>query len=154
MAKSILSEQIKLILEPILDKYCYEINDEMTRTDIFSEIKKKLYCHTLFGNDAYKTSCVCDYDEDRKELTCKIKLVPCLEEDWKFAKPMSKRERPGKMLLGLRLRAELTQKEFANKVKLSVKTISKMERNKQEITSEQAEIFAKILKTTKDDFLS
>lgn len=67
---------------------------------------------------------------------------------------MSKRERPGKMLLGLRLRAELTQKEFANKVNLSVKTISKMERNKQEITSEQAEIFAKILKTTKDDFLS
>jgi len=152
MAKSILSEQLELIIQPIIEKYYFEINDEYTRMQINKEIERKIKCNTSFGNDAYKVTCKCDITS--KGFTCNVKVIPLLEENWQISKPLSPRERPGKILTALRLRAEMTQKELAEKVGLSVQTISKMEQNKQEITPEQAKIFAKLLASSEEYFVN
>jgi transcriptional regulator with XRE-family HTH domain len=68
-------------------------------------------------------------------------------------KPMSKEEKPGKMLKGLRLRAELSQKDLADKLNVDVSDIISYENNEVKIPKSKAKVLANILETVEDDFL-
>lgn len=67
--------------------------------------------------------------------------------------PMSKSTRPGQMLKGMRLRAELTQLELAKKIEVPQAHISQYERNVRKIPIQKARMLAGVLETKMDDFL-
>ena len=67
---------------------------------------------------------------------------------------MSRATRPGRMLKGLRLRADITQKELAKEIGVPQGHISQYERNDRKIPYQKAVALAEILETSVDDFLS
>jgi len=67
--------------------------------------------------------------------------------------PMPEEERPGRMLRGLRLRAELTQKELAEAIGVPQSHVSEYEKNKRTIPRGKAKALAKVLKTVPANFL-
>jgi len=74
-------------------------------------------------------------------------------EDLVLAAPIAERERNGRMLLGARLRAGLTQKELAKAIGVPQSHISEYERNKRSIPRQKAEELARVLKTVPTHFL-
>lgn len=66
--------------------------------------------------------------------------------------PMS--TRPGQMLKGLRLRADLTQRELAKEIGVPQGHISQYERNERKIPYQRAVALAAVLETSADDFLN
>ena len=69
------------------------------------------------------------------------------------AEPMPEHERPGRMLKGLRLRAEMTQKEVAAAINVPQSHISEYEKNKRRIPEGKAKELAKLLKSVPSNFL-
>ena len=67
--------------------------------------------------------------------------------------PMPEEERIGRMLRGLRLRAEMTQKELAAAIKVPQSHVSEYEKNKRMIPRGKARELAKVLKTVPSNFL-
>jgi DNA-binding transcriptional regulator YiaG len=70
------------------------------------------------------------------------------------AEPMPETERPGRMLKGLRLRAELTQKAVAEAINVPQSHISEYEQNKRRVPATKAKELAKLLKTVPSNFLA
>ncbi len=69
------------------------------------------------------------------------------------AEPMPESERPGRMLKGLRLRAEMTQKEVAAAIKVPQSHVSEYEKNKRRIPEGKARELARLLKSAPSNFL-
>jgi DNA-binding transcriptional regulator YiaG len=69
------------------------------------------------------------------------------------AEPMPENERPGRMLKGLRLRAEMTQKELAEAIGVPQSHVSEYEKNKRRIPEGKAKELAKLLKSVPSNFL-
>jgi DNA-binding XRE family transcriptional regulator len=67
--------------------------------------------------------------------------------------PLPEEERIGRMLRGLRLRAEMTQKELAMAINVPQSHVSEYEKNKRAIPRGKATELAKILKTVPSNFL-
>lgn len=67
---------------------------------------------------------------------------------------MPRSTRPGQMLKGLRLRADMTQKELAKEIGVPQGHISQYERNERKIPYQKAVALADVLETSVDDFLS
>jgi len=67
--------------------------------------------------------------------------------------PIPENERIGRMLRGLRLRAEMTQKDLASAIGVPQSHVSEYEKNKRPIPREKAKVLAKILKTVPSHFL-
>lgn len=67
--------------------------------------------------------------------------------------PMLESERPGRMLKGLRLRAEMTQKELAAAIGVPQSHVSEYEKNKRRIPEGKAKELAKLLKSVPSNFL-
>lgn len=67
--------------------------------------------------------------------------------------PMTENERPGRMLKGLRLRAEMTQKELAEAIGVPQSHVSEYEKNKRRIPEGKAKEMAKLLKSVPSNFL-
>lgn len=67
--------------------------------------------------------------------------------------PMPESERPGRMLKGLRLRAEMTQKDLAEAVGVPQSHISEYEKNKRRVPPDKAKRLAKLLKSVPTNFL-
>lgn len=76
------------------------------------------------------------------------------EEVVYISPPIPEKERPGRMLKGARIRAEMTQKELAEKIGVPQNHISDYERNKRKIPRVRAEELAKVLETVPSNFLS
>ena len=68
--------------------------------------------------------------------------------------PMPEAERPGLMLKGLRLRAEMTQKELADAIGVPQSHVSEYEKNKRQIPRGKAQELAKLLKSVSSNFLT
>lgn len=68
--------------------------------------------------------------------------------------PMSEAERVGRMLKGLRLRAEMTQKTLAAAIDVPQGHISEYESNKRPIPAAKAALLAQVLNTVPEHFLS
>ena len=66
---------------------------------------------------------------------------------------MPEKERPGRMLKGLRLRAEMTQKELAEAIGVPQSQISEYEKDKRRIPERKAKELAKLLKSVPSNFL-
>jgi DNA-binding transcriptional regulator YiaG len=66
---------------------------------------------------------------------------------------MHENERPGRMLKGLRLRAEMTQKELAEAIGVPQSHVSEYEKNKRRILEGKAKELAKLLKSVLSNFL-
>jgi DNA-binding transcriptional regulator YiaG len=67
--------------------------------------------------------------------------------------PMPESERPGRMLKGLRLRAEMTQKDVAEAISVPQSHVSEYEKNKRRIPEGKAKELAKLLKSVPSNFL-
>lgn len=67
--------------------------------------------------------------------------------------PMPEKERPGRMLKGLRLRERMTQKQVASVLDVSQRHISDYERGRRPIPAEKAARLAELLHTVKENFL-
>ena len=67
--------------------------------------------------------------------------------------PMPEDERPGRMLKGLRLRAEMTQKELADAIGVPQSHVSEYEKNKRRVPEGKAKELAKLLKSVPSNFL-
>lgn len=67
--------------------------------------------------------------------------------------PMPENERSGRMLKGLRLRAEMTQKEVAEAINVPQSHVSEYEKNKRRIPTGKAKELAKLLKSVPSNFL-
>jgi len=67
--------------------------------------------------------------------------------------PMPEEERIGRMLRGLRLRAEMTQKELAAAISVPQSHVSEYEKNKRAIPRGKAKELARVLKTVPASFL-
>jgi len=67
--------------------------------------------------------------------------------------PMPEEECIGRMLRGLRLRAEMTQKELAAAISVPQSHVSEYEKNKRAIPLGKAKGLAKVLKTVSSNFL-
>lgn len=76
----------------------------------------------------------------------------CVETVY-VSKPMPEADRPGKMLKGLRLRADMTQKALAKAIGVPQSHVSEYETNKRKIPPAKAEELAKLLNTVATDFL-
>lgn len=74
-------------------------------------------------------------------------------EDVVTVPPMPESERIGRMLKGLRLRAEMTQKELADAIGVPQSHVSEYEKHKRSIPRSKAKQLAKILKTVPSHFL-
>lgn len=67
---------------------------------------------------------------------------------------MPENERMGRMLKGLRLRANMTQKELAKTIQVPQSHISQYEANARPIPKVKAQELAKLLNTVESHFLS
>lgn len=76
----------------------------------------------------------------------------CIETVY-VSQPMPEAERPGRMLKGLRLRADMTQKALAKAIGVPQSHVSEYETNKRKIPPAKAEELAKLLETVATDFL-
>ncbi len=68
--------------------------------------------------------------------------------------PLPERERVGRMLKGLRLRANMTQKELATAIDVPQSHISEYEANKRAIPAAKAGQLAQVLNTVKGHFIA
>jgi DNA-binding transcriptional regulator YiaG len=75
------------------------------------------------------------------------------DEELVTAPPMPEKERPGRMLKGLRLRAEMTQRELAEAIGVPQSHVSEYEKNKRRIPEGKAKELAKLLKSVSSNFL-
>lgn len=75
------------------------------------------------------------------------------DNDQIFAPVVAERVRIGKMLKGLRLRAEMTQKELADAIGVPQGHISGYESNKRPIPSSKLDSLAKVLNMADDHFV-
>jgi DNA-binding transcriptional regulator YiaG len=75
------------------------------------------------------------------------------DEELLTAPPMPEQERPGRMLKGLRLRAEMTQKELAEAIGVPQSHVSEYEKNKRRIPAGKAKELAKLLNSVPSNFL-
>jgi len=66
--------------------------------------------------------------------------------------PMPEKERPGRMLKGLRLRAEMTQRELAEAIGVPQSHVSEYEKNKRRIPEGKAKELARLLKSVPSNF--
>ena len=66
--------------------------------------------------------------------------------------PMPERKRPGKMLRGLRLRAEMTQAQLAEAIGVPQSHISAYEKNIRRIPEEKARKLAEVLQSVPENF--
>jgi len=73
--------------------------------------------------------------------------------EWFPAASLEENSKPGTLLRGARLRAEMTQNELANLVGIPQSHISQMENGRRVISAEKAALFAKILGTSSEHFL-
>ncbi|MBO4336289.1 MAG: helix-turn-helix domain-containing protein [Desulfovibrio sp.] len=73
-------------------------------------------------------------------------------EDAIVVPPMPEHERPGKMLRGLRLRAELTQAQLAKAIGVPQSHISAYEKNTRRIPEEKTRMLAEILRSVPENF--
>jgi predicted transcriptional regulator len=88
-----------------------------------------------------------------KKLGGKV-FKDCSAEDVLFiSKAIKEKERVSRMLKGLRLRADLTQKELAKKIGVPQSHISEYEKNKRRIPPQKATELAKFLNTVESDFI-
>lgn len=88
-----------------------------------------------------------------KKLGGKV-FKDCSAEEVLFIAPaMKEKERVSRMLKGLRLRADMTQKELAKQIGVPQSHISEYEKNKRKIPREKASELANILKTVDSDFI-
>lgn len=76
-----------------------------------------------------------------------------LEQEYVKATELSPEERPGVLLKAARLRADMTQKQLAEKLATSRKTIYSWEKNKRKIPVETAKKLAEILNTSSEYFV-
>lgn len=67
--------------------------------------------------------------------------------------PMPERERVGRMLRGLRIRATMTQKQLAKAIDVPQGHISEYEANKRPIPAHKVALLAKILNTVEGHFI-
>lgn len=67
--------------------------------------------------------------------------------------PMPEKERPGRMLKGLRLREGLTQKQVAEAIGVAQSHIAEYERGKRAIPASKANGLAKLLNSVPENFL-
>jgi DNA-binding transcriptional regulator YiaG len=75
------------------------------------------------------------------------------DEELVTVPPMPEKERPGRMLKGLRLRAEMTQKELSEAIGVPQSHVSEYEKNKRRIPEGKAKELAKLLKSVPSNFL-
>ncbi|WP_043786689.1 helix-turn-helix transcriptional regulator [Solidesulfovibrio alcoholivorans] len=88
-----------------------------------------------------------------KKLGGKV-FKDCGAEEVLFTAPViEEKERVSRMLKGLRLRADLTQKGLAKQIGVPQSHISEYEKNKRKIPREKASDLARILKTVESDFI-
>ena len=78
-------------------------------------------------------------------------IIPSNEENI-VRPPMSERERAGRMLKGLRLRADMTQKALAKAISVPQGHISEYEANKRPIPSSKVSLLASVLNTVESHF--
>ncbi len=74
------------------------------------------------------------------------------QEDF-ISEPIPENERVGRMLKGLRIRANLTQKELAQKLNVPQSHISQYEANTRTIPKENVQKLANLLNTVESHFL-
>jgi DNA-binding transcriptional regulator YiaG len=86
-------------------------------------------------------------------LVAKLGGELVLDDEVVTVPPMPEEERRGRMLRGLRLRAEMTQKELAAAIGVPQSHVSEYEKNKRAIPRGKARALAKILKTVPTNFL-
>lgn len=67
--------------------------------------------------------------------------------------PIPETERVGRMLKGLRLRAEMTQKELAKAIDVPQSHISEYEANKRAIPASKSRLLAEVLNTVEGHFV-
>ncbi len=87
------------------------------------------------------------------ELVKKLGGKIITKDDDYVSPPMPERERVGRMLKGLRLRANLTQKELAKQIDVPQSHISQYETNARPIPPAKAKELAKILNSVESHFL-
>lgn len=88
------------------------------------------------------------------ELVKKLGGEVLTEEQEYIAPPVPEKERTGRMLKGLRLRAEMTQKQLAECIGVPQSHISQYENNTRAIPKEKAGELAKVLNTVETHFTS
>lgn len=66
--------------------------------------------------------------------------------------PIPEQERVGRMLKGLRLRVEMTQKELAKTINVPQSHISEYEANKRAIPADKHRLLAEVLHTVEEHF--
>ena len=86
-------------------------------------------------------------------LVSKLGGQVLLEDDEVLVPPMPEAERPGRMLKGLRLRAEMTQKELAEAIGVPQSHISEYEQNKRRVPLGKTKELAKLLKSVPSNFI-
>ena len=90
-----------------------------------------------------------------RELIEKLGGTIRLEDDGSdvvVVPPMPESERPGKMLRGLRLRAEMTQAQLAEAIGVPQSHISAYEKNIRRIPEEKARKLAEVLQSVPENF--
>jgi len=87
-------------------------------------------------------------------LVAKLGGELIVEDEVVTVPAMPEEDRPGRMLRGLRLRAEMTQKELALAIGVPQSHVSEYEKNKRAIPRGKAKELAKVLKTVPANFLS
>ena len=97
----------------------------------------------------------CDAVELVSELVRKLGGEIITQDEAEYtAAPLREDERMGRMLKGLRLRAEMTQKELARAIQVPQSHISQYEANTRPIPKAKAQELAKLLNTVESHFLS
>lgn len=96
----------------------------------------------------------CDVVPLVKELVYKLggEIIEQGEDEY-TAHPLPENERMGRMLKGLRLRANMTQKELANAIQVPQSHISQYEANTRPIPKAKAQELAKLLNTVESHFV-
>lgn len=87
------------------------------------------------------------------ELVSKLGGQVVVEDKVITVPPMPESERPGRMLKGLRLRAEMTQKDLAEAIGVPQSHVSEYEKNKRRVPADKAKTLAKLLKSVPSNFL-
>jgi len=86
-------------------------------------------------------------------LVAKLGGELMVDDELVVVPPMPEEERISRMLRGLRLRAEMTQKELAAAIGVPQSHVSEYEKNKRAIPRGKAKELAKVLKTVPSNFL-
>ena len=86
-------------------------------------------------------------------LVAKLGGELMVDDELVVVPPMPEEERISRMLRGLRLRAEMTQKELAAAIGVPQSHVSEYEKNKRAIPRSKAKELAKVLKTVPSNFL-